>query len=69
MSNIAILDSETAKGFEFTEKLSELTLKLNTITSSEIKNYPRQVVTFLGTDGLEYESVTLTVAKIGKDKA
>ena len=62
------MDSETANGFEFSEKLSELTLKLNTITSSEIKNYPRQIVTFLGTDGLEYESVTLTVSKIGKDK-
>ena len=46
-SEVAILDSETANGFEFSEKLSELTLKLNTITSSEIKNYQKQIVTFL----------------------
>ena len=52
-SEVAILDSDTAKGFEFSEKLSELTLKLDTIMSSEIKKYPRQIVTFLGTNGLD----------------
>ena len=34
-SEVAILDSETANGFEFSEKLSELTLKLNTIKIKE----------------------------------
>ena len=67
-SEVTILDEETAKGFEFSEKLSDLTLRLNTITSSEVKSYPRQIVTFLGTGGLDYESVVLQVKKIGKNK-
>ena len=35
-SEVAILDSETAKGFEFSDRFSDITLKLNAITSSEI---------------------------------
>ena len=32
-SEVTILDEETAKGFEFSEKLSHLTLRLNKITN------------------------------------
>ena len=54
---VAILDLETDQGFEFSEKLSKLTLKLNTITRFEIKKNCNLS-----------ESVTLTVSKIGKNK-
>ena len=38
-SEVAILDKESAKGFEFSNSLPDLTLRLNTIT--EVKNYPQ----------------------------
>ena len=67
-SEAAILDEEPAAAFTFTEELPAATVTLSTISGSETKKCNRQVVTFLGTDGLEYQSATLEVNKIGQDK-